>query len=122
MALLSPRDAWHARAVELSRQIHRPLVLTDLIVVELANACSSVHDRVLFAGLLRRLENDPDVQIVEFTRGLLQRGLQLYHRRPDKNWSLTDCVSFVVTDDLGLREVLSGDHHFEQAGFTTLLN
>jgi predicted nucleic acid-binding protein len=121
VALLSPRDVWHTRAVELSREIHRPVVLTDLIVVELGNACSSVRDRGLFAQLVSRLQADPQVRIVEFTRDLLQRGLALFQSRPDKDWSLTDCVSFVVMDDLGLREVLGADRHFEQAGFTILL-
>jgi uncharacterized protein len=45
----------------------------------------------------------------------------LFNHRPDKDWSLTDCVSFVVMDDMGLREALSPDHHFEQAGFAILL-
>jgi uncharacterized protein len=121
VALLSPRDVWHTRAVELSREIHRPSVLTDLIVIELGNACSSGGDRGLFAQLVTRLQADTDVRIVEFARGLFQRGLDLFQRRRDKDWSLTDCVSFVVMDDLGLREVLGADHHFEQAGFTILL-
>jgi len=48
-------------------------------------------------------------------------GLELYARRPDKSWSLTDCISFVVMTDRGLTEALTGDHHFEQAGFRALL-
>ncbi len=90
LALLSPRDVWDTRAVELSHQVHR-------------------------------LQSDSEVRIVELTRGLFQRGFDLFKRRPDKDWSVTDCVSFVVMDDLGLREVLGADHHFEQAGFTVLL-
>ena len=49
------------------------------------------------------------------------RGFDLYARRPDKSWSLTDCISFVVMTDRGLTEALTGDHHFEQAGFRALL-
>lgn len=41
--------------------------------------------------------------------------------RPDKDWSLTDCTSFVVMQDAGINEALTGDRHFEQAGFKTLL-
>ena len=44
-----------------------------------------------------------------------------YVRRPDKAWSLTDCISFVVMTDRGLTEALTGDHHFEQARFHDLL-
>jgi len=52
---------------------------------------------------------------------LYQRGINLYAQRPDKEWSLTDCISFVVMSDRGITEALTGDHHFEQAGFRALL-
>ena len=47
--------------------------------------------------------------------------MKLYLDRPDKEWSLTDCISFTVMNDEGLAESLTGDHHFEQAGFSALL-
>jgi len=47
--------------------------------------------------------------------------VELYAERPDKGWSLTDCISFVVMRQQGITQALTGDHHFEQAGFTALL-
>jgi hypothetical protein len=52
---------------------------------------------------------------------MLQRGLDLFAKRPDKNWSVTDCISFVVMEDEGVAAALTGDNHFEQAGFRALL-
>jgi predicted nucleic acid-binding protein len=52
---------------------------------------------------------------------LFQRGVELFRARPDKEWSLTDCISFVVMTEKGLSEALTGDRHFEQAGFHALL-
>ncbi len=52
---------------------------------------------------------------------LLEQGLALYTRRSDKDWSLTDCISFVVMKAEGIEEALTGDHHFEQGGFVALL-
>ena len=52
---------------------------------------------------------------------LFDRGFTLYRQRADKNWSLTDCISFIVMGDEVLTEALTGDRHFEQAGFTALL-
>ena len=49
------------------------------------------------------------------------RGVALYAERPDKDWSLTDCISFVVMRKMDITEALTGDRHFEQAGFTALL-
>jgi predicted nucleic acid-binding protein len=48
-------------------------------------------------------------------------GYSLYASRPDKDWSLTDCISFVLMKELGVSEALTGDHHFQQAGFVALL-
>jgi predicted nucleic acid-binding protein len=67
------------------------------------------------------LEQDPQVTIFEPRPSLLQRGLQLYIERADKKWTLTDCVSFIVMGDEALTDALTGDHHFEQAGFKALL-
>lgn len=47
--------------------------------------------------------------------------LHLYAARLDKGWSLTDCISFVVMQQHGIREALTGDRHFAQAGFVALL-
>ena len=58
---------------------------------------------------------------MDATSELFERGLALYNARPDKEWSLTDCISFVVMADEGLTDALTGDRHFEQAGFTALL-
>ena len=44
-------------------------------------------------------------------------GIALYEARPDKDWSLTDCISFVMMEREKIGEALTGDHHFEQAGF-----
>lgn len=48
-------------------------------------------------------------------------GLDLYGARPDKGYSLTDCISMQTMRDRGIVEVLTHDHHFEQEGFVLLL-
>ena len=55
------------------------------------------------------------------SEALLQQGLALYRARPDKDWGLTDCVSFVLMKQEGITEALTADVHFRQAGFTALL-
>ena len=52
---------------------------------------------------------------------LYSRALRLYRERPDKEWTLTDCVSFIVMEDRGITEALTTDEHFQQAGFDVLM-
>jgi len=47
--------------------------------------------------------------------------IELYRERPDKNWSLTDCLSFVVMERRRVTEALTTGHHFEQAGLKALM-
>ena len=79
------------------------------------------QNRPAFLELLGLLASSPDARIVEPTQELFDRGVELFSQRLDKEWSLTDCISFVVMADEEIAEALTGDRHFEQAGFRTLL-
>ncbi len=57
---------------------------------------------------------------VPLTDELYQQAFDLFRDRPDKEWGLIDCASFVVMQR-GLTEALTPDEHFEQAGFRALL-
>jgi hypothetical protein len=70
---------------------------------------------------LENLRSDPEMTIVPAEQRLFDKGIELYARRRDKAWSLTDCISFVAMKEMRLREALTGDHHFEPAGFRALL-
>ncbi len=120
LALLSETDECHARAAEMRARPHR-VVTTVSVLTEVGDGLAAPRRRQAFVGLLRALRASRAVEIVPMTDELFNRGCELYAQRPDKNWSLTDCISFVVMRDHGLCEALTGDHHFEQAGFRALL-
>ena len=71
--------------------------------------------------ILSSLEADPTVEILPVSPTLYQDAFRLFQERPDKEWGLIDCVSFVVMGARGLVEALTSDEHFEQAGFRALL-
>ncbi len=122
LALLNPADQAHARAVAFTRSFRDRMVTTDWVITELADALAgTAQGRAEALATLADLRTDPDAEIVPFSPGLMADGLDLYARRPDKQWSLTDCVSFVVMERDGITDALTGDHHFEQAGFAALL-
>lgn len=120
LALVSTDDSAHAQAVSLSRQLRNPVVTTAWVLTEVADALAVPSDRMAFRRLLESLISDPRVDIVPPTEALFHQGIDLYHRRPDKEWSLTDCISFVAMDEHKIEEALTGDRHFEQAGFRIL--
>jgi hypothetical protein len=96
----------------------------------------ATHHGVLFEGgsglskaklrpsaihLLESIQNSSVVEIVPLAGNLTNAGWQLFCQRPDKEWSWADCVSFVVMRERGIRQALTTDEHFEQAGFIALL-
>jgi len=120
MALLNRRDSAHTAATEHSRGPGR-VVTTEWVLTELADAMAPRAKRQRFIDLYRMFRSDPQVEIISFAADLFSQGIDLYARRPDKDWSLTDCISFIVMEQQGITDALTGDHHFEQAGFQALL-
>jgi predicted nucleic acid-binding protein len=118
---LNPADAAHRNAVEFSKRLSAPLVTTTWIVAELADGLARTPNRSTVRRLMSSFGAVASNEIAATTDDLFERGLELYHSRTDKHWSLTDCISFVVMAERGIRDALTGDHHYEQAGFTALL-
>ncbi|HEX8521537.1 MAG TPA: PIN domain-containing protein [Tepidisphaeraceae bacterium] len=121
LALLSPADEAHASAVELTHDYGGEMVTTDFVLMEVADGLASARTRRAAVALVDALHRDPAVRIIPATRRLFERASRMYRARSDKNWSMTDCTSFLVMRDLKLSEALTADHHFKQAGFVTLL-
>lgn len=121
LAVISPSDAAHERAVQFGATSERPILTTSWVLAEVADGLSDTQNRLLARQLYLDLQADPRDTIVPATHDLFERGLQLYGDRADKQWSLTDCISFVVMQDHGIHEALTADRHFEQAGFVALL-
>ncbi len=122
LALLNPSDQAHGKAVAFTSSNAVRMVTTDWVLTELADGLArSRRGRTEFLGTLADLQADADVTIVPCDHALMGEGVQLYAQRADKEWSLTDCISFVVMTKEGITDGLTGDHHFEQAGFVALL-
>jgi predicted nucleic acid-binding protein len=121
LAQLNPADEAHQKAEDFIASFEGILLTTDWVLVELADALARPPNRPRFISFYRQLLGMPDITIVPADHLLLAQGFALYAQRADKEWSLTDCISFVLMQREGLTEALTGDHHFEQAGFVALL-
>lgn len=124
IALSAPTDQYHARAVELADTLEHSsgrLVTTEAVLLEIGNALSKQRYRQAAVKMLRSLIADPKVEVVAIANSLVLRGVDFFSRHSDKEWGLTDCISFVVMRERGIRAALTSDEHFTQAGFDVLL-
>ena len=120
-AVFSPHDALHERAKKVAAGHLGPVITTEFILLEVGNFFCRGNARKVFQTMMEHLLAAEDIEVVPAAATLFRNGLALFHARPDKDWSLTDCISFVVMQEHGIREALTADHHFDQAGFVALL-
>jgi predicted nucleic acid-binding protein len=124
LALENKDDLHHQRARDLDAALladHAVLLLHWGILLELADGYARVSRRAKGLQLLAKFEEEDSYRIAPITDSLLRDALSLYRARHDKDWGLTDCISFVLMTREGITEALTADVHFRQAGFTALL-
>lgn len=99
------------------------LISTNLILIELTALLTSPlrMPKAQQIQLIGDLQADSSVEIVFVDTALETAAWGLWRTRPDKDWSLVDCASFVLMQRKRLTEALTTDHHFDQAGFVRLL-
>lgn len=124
IALINISDAPHTGAQNLMNTLHQQhmrLVTTEFVLLEVANALSAPAIRARAISFINGLRQLPILQIIPASSILFAQGWRLYSQRPDKEWGLTDCTSFVVMTQEQITQAFPSDHHFEQAGFVKLL-
>ena len=121
LALVNTADQYHHQARATAAAVPPPFVTTEAVLVEIGNALSKVRWRHLGIDTLRDLRTDPDIEVVPVDATHFDRAVALYSSRTDKEWGLTDCISFVVMQERNLTHALTTDRDFEQAGFQNAL-
>jgi predicted nucleic acid-binding protein len=116
----------HVTARKLIRQWEADgtrVITTNYILAELVTILTSRfrEPRSSLVAYADTIRTAPWVEIVHIDPALDAEAWDLLRARPDKEWSLVDCASFVVMQHRGITEALTTDHHFEQAGFVRLL-
>ena len=107
-ALVKVRDQWHNAAVQWEERLaveRRRLVTTEFVLVEIADGLAAVRFRAQAVQVITTLKQVL-VDIIPASSQLFRTALELYRRRADKDWGLTDCVSFVVMSEQSLSEAL----------------
>jgi predicted nucleic acid-binding protein len=124
VASFQETDQWHHRVVQIESEVEgRMLVTTDAVLVEVLNYFSNFgpSTRRKISDVVHEILSNDEFTVVEQTRPEFLNGLELYESRLDKGYSLTDCISMNVCRELGIKEILTHDRHFEQEGFRILI-
>ena len=124
LALVNKSDAAHQKARKVRDALlkdHIQFVVTNYVILEIANALSRVPHRETAVKLINVIEITGNIQIVEIDREIYKEAWRVYSAYLDKNWSLTDCTSFEVMKKRRITEAFTTDKHFEQAGFDILM-
>ena len=127
VALGNRDDDLHSAAVAVNNGLARQrahILTTDAVLVEVANSFSKAALRPLALRIIDALHQSTEMgaaSLVHVDEALWQRGWDLFIKRLDKDWGLTDCISFVVMQERGVLSAFTSDHHFEQAGLIRLL-
>lgn len=123
IALVDFTDSAHRRALALtSERADSPLVTTDEVLAEYLTFFATAPEPMRRNAVtnVQRILEAPGVQVVPQSRESFLSGMALYGARPDKGYSLTDCISMQTMRKQGLTEALTNDRHFEQEGFRAL--
>jgi predicted nucleic acid-binding protein len=122
VALANPGDSRYQDAGALDDALANSRIFTtDEVLAEfLTFFAADPWLRKRAAETVRALLCDPDIRVIPQSRESFLAGLDLYAARPDKGYSLADCISMDAMHREGLTEVLTNDRHFEQEGFRAL--
>lgn len=123
-ALADHRDPSHAPAERYVARLLKSgvgLVLTDYIIDE---ACTLAKARGGGYGAMRLLEildRSEAFRLVWIAQERFEAAKSFFRKHADHGYSFTDCTSFVVMQELRIRDSLTTDRHFTEAGFRPLL-
>ncbi len=124
LALTNPFDQHHDKATRASALLEdKRIVTSDAVLTEYLNALGDKSSAIRLAAV-RSAENilrNPGVTVIAQTRKVFLKGFALYKARPDKGYSLTDCVSMTIMRQRKITHALTTDRHFEQEGFVALM-
>jgi uncharacterized protein len=124
IALFNPRDQLHAKALSVSTTLQGwSIVTSQMVLTEFLNHYAALGQpfRQRAVQVVRSLQDNVDVEVIPQTDAQFAAALTLYAQRPDKEWGITDCASFLTMQERGITEALAHDDHFYQVGFIPLL-
>ena len=123
IAVVRKRDQWHEIAEEARGWVRdAKLVTTEEVLGEFLTALSRTKNlRLAAVDMVKKILSNPTVKIISQSAESFERGFKLYSERPDKTYSLQDCISMSTMKSESIEEILTTDRNFSQEGFRILM-
>ena len=124
LALVNKSDNAHQSARKVRNELLRArfqFSVTNYVLLEIANALCKSRYKETAVKLIDSIKRTKDIQVLEVSKEIYEEAWRIYSTYSDKDWSLTDCTSFVVMREKGITQAFTTDRHFEQAGFDILI-
>jgi predicted nucleic acid-binding protein len=124
IALVNQSDLFHKKAIQLADQIEAAgilIVTTQLVLVRISNALSRQRYHTEAVHLLESIDADPNITTIPLSEAIYHKAYQLSCDHEDKQWDMTDCISFVVMKENGIKDALTTNPVFQQMGYCSLL-
>jgi predicted nucleic acid-binding protein len=94
--------------------------MIDAVLLEIGNALARSFKEQA-SEIIEDFLTSEDVVVVHLDDHLFERAFEMYRTHKDKDWGMTDCLSFVVMRERGVADALTSDVDFSQAGFNALM-
>ena len=124
-AIFDKTDGLHSRAKLLEKSLTLPykIVTSEMVLTEFLNNYADEDQRIRVSAhrTVEAIRKNANITVVPQTPLQFAEALRRYGEYPDKEWSHTDCASMLIMRQQHIKEALTPDHHFRQAGFTVLL-
>ena len=123
MACADRADPAHERARrarDAGLEIGKVLVTTDYVVDETLTLLRARLSLAAAEAWWAQLEGSSRLRWEWIGVSRAEKARDVFFRHRDKNYSFTDCTSFVVMKELKLKQALTTDRHFRQMGFEVL--
>ena len=123
-AAVDARDAHHLNTALFMRQLAqagRMIVTSDYVIAETLNLAVARRGGIVADRLLQLFETSSGLRTEWIGPERFLAAKAFFRKHADHDYSFTDCTSFVVMRELRIRDALTSDRHFVEAGFRMLL-
>ncbi len=124
ISLGNKRDRYHQEAINIFNSLILSktfFITSNAVLFELGNTFSAVPYKSIALSIIEMINHSNSWDIITLDKLLMNRGIDKFRIMKDKDWSLVDCISMIIAEEMEITQIFTNDHHFTQAGFNILI-